>query len=60
MRLNLRALLSSLQIGSGKSKKGKVTGYGALILLAAVAVYIAGVYSFMFAALLGEVGCWIT
>ena len=56
VRLNLRALLSSLQIGSGKSKKGKVTGYGALILLAAVAVYIAGVYSFMFAALLGEVG----
>lgn len=57
VRLNLRAMLHSLQIGSGKSKKaGKVTGYGALLLLAALAVYIAGVYSFMFAALLGEVG----
>ena len=43
VRLNLRAMLHSLQIGSGKSKKaGKVTGYGALLLLAALAVYIAG------------------
>lgn len=54
--LNLRGMLNSLKMGSGKKKGAKVTGYGALLLLGFLAVYISGVYSFMFASLLNEVG----
>lgn len=57
VRLNLRAMLHALQIGSGKKMKaGKATGYGILILFCFLAVYVAGVYSFMFADLLAAVG----
>ena len=54
IKINLRALLSALKLGSGK--KAKATGAGALVLLGVLAVYIAGVYSFTFALQLGELG----
>ncbi len=53
-RVNLKALLSSVRIRG--SKKVKATGIGALGLFAFLSVYISGIYSFMFADLLGEVG----
>lgn len=56
VRLNLKAMLSSFRFGGGKKKKRAASGLGALILMAVLAVYLSGTYSFMFAAQLAPVG----
>lgn len=54
MKLNFRALLSSMRLGS--SKKGKVGGVGALLLLSGLSLYISGTYSFLFGDILSKAG----
>lgn len=54
VKLNLRALLSTLKFSGGR--KAKATGAGAMVLLAVLSIYIAGIYSFMFASQLSEIG----
>ena len=54
VKLNLRALLSAFKLSGGK--KAKATGYGAVIFLAVLSVYIAGGYSFAFGSQLAAVG----
>ena len=54
VKLNFRALLSAVKLGN--NKKSRVGGIGAIIFLAALSLYISGVYSFMFGDMLSEVG----
>lgn len=54
VKLNFKALLSAVKLGS--NKKAKATGLGAIIFLAAISLYISGVYSFMFGDMLSQVG----
>lgn len=53
--LNLRAMLSSLRLGGGKRRRRAATGAGALVFIAALAAYLSGTYSFLFAAQLAQV-----
>lgn len=53
--LNLRAMLTSFHVG-GRKKNRAATGVGAMVFLAALGVYISGVYSFTFASQLASVG----
>ena len=52
--LNFRAMLFSFRVG-GNGKKRAFTGVGALLLMALLALYLSGTYSFLFAAQLKRV-----
>lgn len=54
VKLNFRALLSAVKLGN--KKKSRLGGMGAIIFLAAISLYISGVYSFMFGDILSGVG----
>lgn len=54
IKLNLRALLNALKLSGGK--RAKATGAGTMLLLAFVSVYIAGMYSYLFATQLSGIG----
>lgn len=54
-RVQLRALLASFRIGG--SRKKAASGWAALALMAALCLYISGVYSFALGGQLAEAGC---
>lgn len=54
--LNLKAMLNSVRFGGRKQKLRAASGVGAMIFMAGLAVYISGIYSFMFASQLAPVG----
>ena len=58
LKLNFRAMLRafSFRSGAGSSKKKAAGGLGALLLMAFLALYLSGVYSFLLASMLAEVG----
>ena len=55
LSLNFRAMLTTFRFGGRKSGR-HATGAGALLLLAGLSLYLSGVYSFLFAAQLAQVG----
>lgn len=58
LKLNFRAMLRafSFRSGAGNSKKKAAGGLSALLLMAFLALYLSGVYSFLLASMLAEVG----
>ncbi len=58
LKLNFRAMLRAFSFRSraGSSKKKAAGGLGALLLMAFLALYLSGVYSFLLASMLAEVG----
>lgn len=58
LKLNFRAMLRafSFRSGAGSIKKKAAGGLGALLLMAFLALYLSGVYSFLLASMLAEVG----
>ena len=55
LSLNFRAMLTTFRFGGRKSGR-HATGAGALLVLAGLSLYLSGVYSFLFAAQLAQVG----
>lgn len=53
LRINFRALLSTLSVGSGK--KRAAGGIGAILLLGGLALYMSGIYSFLLGSVLRDV-----
>ena len=56
LAVNLKAMLTSFRFGGGRKGRQKAAGYGALFLLAFLALYISGTYSFLIAAQLAPLG----
>ena len=58
LKLNFRAMLRafSFRSGAGSSKKKAAGGLGALLLMAFLALYLSGGYSFLLASMVAEVG----
>ena len=56
--VNLRATLNAMRFGSGRKGKkgGRLSGFGALFLLAGLGLYISGMYSFTFGSQLAPLG----
>lgn len=54
IKLNFKALLSAVKLGN--NKKSRMGGLGAIIFLAALSLYISGVYSFMFGDMFSKAG----
>lgn len=52
--LNLKAMLSSFRVG-GRKKARQASGLGTLVMMAIIAVYFSGLYSFNFASQLAKV-----
>lgn len=56
--VNLRATLNAMRFGAGRrgNRAGRISGFGALFLLAVLGLYISGVYSFTFGSQLAPMG----